>query len=66
LSPDGSITPSPVDNYTSTSRRKSQVTFKNRPVRIKSPSGKEYEVEWTSDDVRKQNKNYSIFTSTHN
>jgi hypothetical protein len=28
------------------------VTFKPQPVRVKSPSGQEYDVEWPSDDVK--------------
>lgn len=36
---------------TAGNRRKSQVTFKTRPVRVKSPSGREYDLEWTSEDV---------------
>lgn len=49
--PDGSATPSPLDEATMVNRRKSQVSFKTRPVRVKSPSGREYDLEWTSDDV---------------
>lgn len=50
-------TPSPDVYATATTRNKPQVTFKGQPVRIKSPSGREYEIEWTADDVR------SIFDS---
>jgi hypothetical protein len=39
------MTPSPTDEFTGEKQRRS------RPVRVKSPSGQEYEIEWTSDDV---------------
>lgn len=44
-------TPTPDAYATSTTRSKGQVTFKNQPIRVKSPSGREYEIEWTTDDV---------------
>jgi hypothetical protein len=45
------MTPSPVDGYIMGNRRQSQVALKPRPIRVKSPSGQEYEVDWTADDV---------------
>ncbi len=51
LSPDKRITPSPDHKLTTANRRKSQVPFKPRPIRLKSASGQEYELEWTLDDV---------------
>ena len=45
------MTPSP-DGYSAIgNRRQSQVSLKPRPIRINSPSGQEYEIEWTADDV---------------
>lgn len=44
-------TPTPDVYAANTTRNKAQVTFKNQPVRVKSPSGREYDIEWTAEDV---------------
>jgi hypothetical protein len=41
------MTPSPLGNRSPTRG----IGSKSRPIRTKSPSGQEYEIEWTSDDV---------------
>ena len=32
-------------------RRQGQIPYRSRPMKVKSPSGHEYDIEWTSDDV---------------
>ena len=36
---------------TNENRRQVQVPYRSRPMKVKSPSGQEYDIEWTSDDV---------------
>ncbi|CAF1162643.1 unnamed protein product [Rotaria sordida] len=51
LSPDDNMT-SPTDGLTDENRRQSQIPSKSRPIRVKSPSGQDYDIEWTSDDEK--------------
>jgi len=53
--------PLPIDNSTTGNKRKSQVTFKSREVRVKSPSGQEYEMQLTADDVEENFSCFGIF-----
>ncbi|CAF4339793.1 unnamed protein product [Rotaria socialis] len=51
LSPDDDTSESPVDSLSDV-RRQSQAASKQRPIRVKSPSGQDDGVDWTSDDEK--------------
>ncbi|CAF4001018.1 unnamed protein product [Rotaria sp. Silwood2] len=52
LSPDDDMATSPTDSFTNGNRRQSQAGLKPRPVRVKSPSGQQDDIDWTSDDEK--------------
>ncbi|CAF4847486.1 unnamed protein product [Rotaria sp. Silwood1] len=52
LSPDNDMTPSPTDSLTNENRYQSKAGLKPRTIRVKSPSGREDDIEWTSEDEK--------------